>query len=184
MDHQWNYFTGIPDPRYPDTDRGLSAANMWGIIVNADGRRFANLHNWAKEVMPRMLSQDAATLWFVFDEASKNRFVVSGTDWADFKKVDALILQDPKLVKKADTVERLASLTGLTPEHLVATVARYNDLVEQGNDEDFHRFGTESSEYSNNASPKIAVAPFYAMQAYPLTRKSMGGVAIDDRSRV
>ena len=23
MDHQWNYFTGIPDPRYPGTNRGL-----------------------------------------------------------------------------------------------------------------------------------------------------------------
>ena len=39
MDHQWNYFTGLPDPRYPGTNRGLSAANMHGIIVNAPSPR-------------------------------------------------------------------------------------------------------------------------------------------------
>jgi len=184
MDRQWNYFTGIPDPRYPDTNRGLSAANMWGIIVNPRGHRFANLHNWAKEVMPQLLAQDDATLWFIFDEASKNRFVVSGTDWGDFNKVDKLILQNPLLVKQADTIDKLASLAGLPPKNLTATIDRYNELVEQGKDKDFCRFGPDQSKYSNAASPKIAQPPFYAMQAFPLTRKSMGGVAIDVQCRV
>ena len=184
MDHQWNYFTGIPDPRNPESNRGLSAANMWGIIVNADGRRFANLHNWAKEVMPRMLAHKKPMLWFVFDEATKPKFVVSGTDWSDFKKVDELILQNSELVKKAESIQQLAQLAGLPPSRLAATVRRYNELVEQGEDTDFHRFGPKSSDYSNNASPKISQPPFYAMQAYPLTRKSMGGVAIDIGCRV
>ena len=61
MDHQWNYFTGIPDPRYRGSNRGLSAANMYGIIVNSEGRRFANLHGWAKAVMPPLLKQKKAT---------------------------------------------------------------------------------------------------------------------------
>ena len=100
MDHQWNYFTGIPDPRYQNSNRGLSAANMYGIIVNSQGRRFANLHGWAKEVMPVLLKQEKATLWFVFDEASKPKFVVSGSDWADFKVVDRLILKNRNWNKK------------------------------------------------------------------------------------
>ncbi|HTI52566.1 MAG TPA: TIGR03862 family flavoprotein, partial [Planctomycetaceae bacterium] len=108
MDHQWNYFTGIPDPRYPGTNRGLSAANMYGIIVNAEGRRFANLHGWAKAVMPPLLKQPRATLWFVFDEATKPFFVVSGSDWADFRKVEKEILNNPALVQTADTLEVLA----------------------------------------------------------------------------
>ena len=179
MDHQWNYFTGIPDPRYPGTNRGLSAANMYGIIVNSDGRQFANLWGWAKEVMPKLFEQNQATLWFIFDEASKPRFVVSGSDWADFKKVDDLILKNPTLVQSADTLAELAQKAGLPAENLIETVRRYNELVDKGDDEDFHRFGPGRPAYANNASPRLSTPPYYAMQAYPLTRKSMGGVAID-----
>ena len=85
---------------------------MWGIIVNPQGQRFANLHNWAKEVMPRLLRQERATLWFIFDEATRKEFVVSGSEWSDFEKVDRVILQNKELVKKADTLEQLASLSG------------------------------------------------------------------------
>ena len=184
MDHQWNYFTGIPDPRRPDSQHGLSAANMYGIIVNAEGKRFANLHNWAKEVMPRLLRQKRVTVWFVFDEASKREFTISGSDWVDFKKVDRLVLQNADLVTKADTIEELATKSGLPPDSLRATIDRYNALVEKGRDDDFDRFGPDKTEYNNMASPKIMTPPFYAMQAWPLTRKSMGGVAIDRGCRV
>jgi succinate dehydrogenase/fumarate reductase flavoprotein subunit len=184
MDYQWNYFTGLPDPRYPGTNRGLNATNLRGILVNAEGRRFANFHGWAKEVMPVLLKQRDATCWCIFDEASKPFFVVSGTDWGDFKQVEKLILQNTDLVKKADTFEQLAELAGLPTKNLVETVARYNELVEQGEDTDFGRFGPGKPEFSNKASPKIAQLPYYAMQTFPLTRKSMGGVAIDLQSRV
>lgn len=184
MDYQWNYFTGLPDPRYPGTDRGLNATNLYGILVNAEARRFANFHGWAKEVMPKLLKQEKMTCWNIFDEASKLHFTVSGSDWGDFKKVDKLILQNTELVKKADTLEQLAKLAGLPPQNLVETVARYNQLVEQGEDTDFGRFGPGTRPFSNTASPKIGTPPFYAMQTFPLTRKSMGGVAIDLEARV
>jgi flavocytochrome c len=184
MDHQWNYFTGIPDPRKPGSKWGLSAANMYGILVNPDGKRFASLHNWAKEVMPPMLRQDRVTVWFIFDEATREKFVVSGTEWADFKKVERLILNNPDLVKKADTIEELATMSGLPPENLKATLLRYNELVDNGRDLDFNRFGPDRTEYNNTASPKLNSPPYYAMQAWPLTRKSMGGVAIDLGCRV
>lgn len=184
MDHQWNYFTGIPDPRRPDSKWGLSAANMFGILVNPDGKRFASLHNWAKEVMPPMLRQKRVTVWFVFDEATRKEFVVSGTEWTDFKKVERLILDNPNLVKKADTIVELARKSGLPAENLKATLARYNKLVDGGRDLDFNRFGPDRTEYNNQASPKLDSPPYYAMQAWPLTRKSMGGVAIDLGCRV
>lgn len=184
MDYQWNYFTGLPDPRYPGSNRGLNATNLYGILVNAEGQRFANFHGWAKEVMPVLLKQEHATVWCIFDEASKPFFSVSGSDWGDFKKVDKLILQNPDLMKKAETVEQLAEQSGLPVKNLVETVARYNDLVEQGEDKDFGRFGPGKPAFSNKASPKIATPPYYAMQTYPLTRKSMGGVAIDLQTRV
>ena len=75
-------------------------------------------------------------------------------------------------------------LSGLPAAQLVATVKRYNQLVEAGKDEDFGRFGPDRSDYNNEASPPLAPPPDYAMQAYPLTRKSMGGVSIDIACRV
>jgi succinate dehydrogenase/fumarate reductase flavoprotein subunit len=110
--------------------------------------------------------------------------VVSGSDWADFQKVEREILQNPSLVKTASTIQELANQAGLPPEALSETIRRWNELVEHGEDVDFARFGLGKSDYSNGASPKIATPPFYAMQAYPLTRKSMGGVAIDRQCRV
>ncbi len=184
MDYQWNYFTGLPDPRYPGSNRGLNTTNLYGILVSAEGRRFANFHGWAKEVMPILLKQENATCWCIFDETGKPFFSVSGSDWGDFQKVEKLILQNPDLVKQADTLERLAELSGLPVKNLVETVARYNELVERGEDADFGRFGPGKREFSNKASPKIATPPFYAMQTFPLTRKSMGGVAIDLQCRV
>ena len=184
MDHQWNYFTGIPDPRQPNTNRGLSAANMYGIIVNPQGRRFANLHGWAKEVMPPLLKQKNVTLWFVFDEATKKEFVVSGSDWAEYAKVDELILQNKSLVKVGKTWAELARNAGLPAKQLEETIARYNQLVKEGKDRDFGRFGPNKTKFNNSASPALLTPPFYAMQAYPLTRKSMGGVAIDLKCRV
>lgn len=184
MDYQWNYFTGLPDPRYPEGKLGLNATNLHGILVNAEGRQFVNFHGWAKEVMPALLRQPEVTCWCIFDEASKPFVTVSGSDWGDFKKVDKLILQNTDLVKRADTLEKLAELSGLPPKNLVATVARYNELVAQGNDTDFGRFGPGKPEFSNKRSPQIVTAPFYAMQTFPLTRKAMGGVAIDLKCRV
>ena len=184
MDYQWNYFTGLPDPRAPGSNRGLNATNLYGILVNDEGRQFVNFHSWAKEGMPALLKQKNATCWCIFDEASKSNFSVSGSDWADFKKVDKLILQNKALVKRADTLEELAKLSGLPVQTLLATVARYNGMVEQGEDKDFGRFGPGKSTFSNSASPKISTPPYYAMQTYPLTRKSMGGVAIDLSCRV
>jgi succinate dehydrogenase/fumarate reductase flavoprotein subunit len=184
MDHQWNYFTGLPDPRYPGTNRGLNATNLYGILVNSEGRRFANLHGWAKEVMPVLLKQKNVSCWCIFDEASKPFFNVSGTDWGDFKTVEKLILQNADLVKKADTLEELAELSGLPAKNLAETVARYNKLVQLGEDTEFGRFGPGKPEFSNKASPKIETPPYYAMQTFPLTRKSMGGVAIDLQCRV
>ena len=184
MDYQWNYFTGLPDPRYPGTNLGLNSTNLYGILVNSEGRRFANLHGWAKVVMPIFLKQDNVTCWCIFDEPNKQHFSVSGTDWADFQKVEKLILRNPALVKKAETIEELATLAGLPEKNLMETVKRYNELVELGEDKDFGRFGPGKPEFSNQASPKIATPPFYAMQTYTLTRKSMGGVAIDLQCRV
>ncbi|NUQ13560.1 MAG: FAD-binding protein, partial [Gemmatimonadaceae bacterium] len=77
-------------------------------------------------------------------------------------------------------IAELAAQAGLPAAALEETVRRYNAQVAKGVDPDFGRFGP------GQPLQPVAVAqpPFYAVQFFPLTRKSMGGVAIDRDCRV
>ncbi|MGH9332297.1 MAG: FAD-binding protein, partial [Vicinamibacteria bacterium] len=175
MDHQWNYATGLPDPRYPGAHRGLNASNDASIWVNAQGKRFVNEEGSVKEQFPALVAQDGARYWAIFDEKAKRRFSITGSDWADFRVVEETIFGNSELVKSATSIEALAESAGLPKAALAATVARYNQMVREGKDEDFDRRGLEH---------EIASPPFYAVTFFPLARKSMGGIRIDIETRV
>ncbi len=180
LDHQWNYATGLPDPRDPTQRRGLNANNSASIWVNAEGRRFVNESLSDKFTLPALLAQPGASYWAIFDEAAKREFWVSGSDWGDFATIEALIFGDPRLVKQAPSLDALAERLGLPKAVLGATLGRYNELVASGEDTDFGRFAAGREERPRS----IATPPFYAVQFFPLSRKSMGGVRIDTSGRV
>lgn len=179
LDHQWNYLSGLPDPRFPGTSRGVFAG-VRSVWVNAEGRRFMAENASPKHGMPILLRQAGATYWAIFDSAARASFEVSGSDWADRRKVEHLILENRDLVKRGDTLEALAAEIGLPDAALRATIERFNALAARGVDEDFGRFGPGA------ASPPapIAAPPYFAAQFFPITRKSMGGVVIDLSCRV
>jgi flavocytochrome c len=180
LDHQWNYITGLPDPRFPDGKRGLNAQNKSSIWVNADGKRFVAEQISAKLGFPVVTRQKGSTYWSIFDEDAKRSFWIAGSDWGSFDAIESQIFSRHDLVKSAQTIEELASQAGLPVLNLRATIEAYNRMVALGSDTEFARFGPGKS-----APPsKIARPPFYAVQFFPLTRKSMGGVAIDTSCRV
>ncbi len=180
LDHQWNYVTGIPDPRFPNTPRGLNASNNYSMWVNTEGRRFIAERTSSKYSLPVMLEQPGETYWSIFDEAAKRELFVAGSNWSDFREVEKWIFANPALVKTAATLEELAVRTGLPATALQDSVRRFNAMAARGVDEDFGRFGPGKP----IAPFQIVKPPFYAMQFFPLTRKSMGGVAIDLTARV
>ena len=192
MDHQWNYATGLRDPRYPDLYRGLNASNAHSIWVNADGERFVNETASTKLRFAALVEQKPQRYWAIFDETAKRNLFVSGSDWADFDYVQEVILDNRDLVEKAETIEALAASLGLPVAKVVATIDHYNDMVDQGRDDDFGRFGADGSGAYDlsgagsdpNAPRKIASPPYYGLPFFPLTRKSMGGVRIDLQTRV
>ena len=179
MDHQWNYATGLPDPRYPGLRRGLNASNQDSIWVNSDGKRFVNEHAGVKVTFAALLVQKPPSYWAIFDERGKRTFWVSGSDWGDFAVIQGRIFDDTKLVRSAGSLDDLATAAGLPAAALEETVRRYNQLIDSGQDRDFGRFDRAAA-----APPRIESPPFYAVQFFPLTRKSMGGVAIDRGCRV
>jgi uncharacterized protein len=159
LDHQWNYERGLPDPRYPGASRGLNAS-VSGILVNSEGRLFRVPGASSKNALITTLNQPGATYWAIFDEPRKRSFGISGSDWGNFDTVQRVILDNEELVKRATSIDELAVKTGLP-------VAALKDSIARG----------------NANSPKVVSPPFYAAQFFPLTRKSMGGIAIDLSAR-
>ena len=189
MDHQWNYPWGLLDPRYPGMSRGLSAQNPVSIWVNAEGRRFVNELASPKIVVPILLEQQRATYWAIFDKQARPHMRVAGSDWIDAATIERLILDDPQLVKTAPSLSQLATTIGVPPEQLNGTVRRYNELVASGDDLDFGKFGASAERFRGLVYPApaptpIDTAPFHAIQFFLLTRKSMGGVSVDQNCRV
>jgi predicted oxidoreductase len=160
LDHQWNYERGLPDPRYPGQNRGLNAS-VAGIRVNVKGALFWPRRASSDVALMAVLEQPGATYWWIFDEKGKQTFWISGSDWGDFGTIQRVILDNTDVVKKAATIDELAIKTGLPAAALKISVAQ-----------------------ANTGSLKIDSPPFYAAQFFPLTRKSMGGIAIDLSARV
>lgn len=189
MDRQWNYAAGLPDPLHPGEGRGLNSRNPASIWVNAQAKRFVNETSSTRERFPALLRQDPPMYWMIFDEEGKKWFRVSGSGWDDPARIEGLIFSNPDLVHSAESVEDLAREIGLDPIALRATIDGYNHMIDTGRDEDYGRFDTSNPpedplSRSSSSLGKINEPPLYAIQHFPLTRKSMGGVHIDHSTRV
>lgn len=79
------------------------------------------------------------------------------------------------VMQKADTLEELAEKMGLPVETFVATVNRYNELAEKGDDEDFYK----------DAYRMIALktAPYYAVRNSSMGLSTLDGIRIDTHAR-
>jgi predicted oxidoreductase len=161
LDHQWNYVNGLPDPRYPGMQRGLSIS-VGGVLVNNKGVDFGQKGLSGAEWFAVAVSQPGSTYWQVFDDKQKQNFWVSGTDWANPATIQRVLFDDPSLIRRAGTLAELAQTTGLPVDPLIKSVMEYNE----------------------DHKTKIQTPPFYAAQLFPLARKSMGGISIDHQARV
>lgn len=159
LDHQWNYPRGIPDPRYPQANRGLH------VIL---ARRLLWVNKRAEQVqierLPDLLDQPEGRAWLLFDQDGRSDFRVSGTDWADRASVERLLLDNAAITLKANSVGELAAASSLPEDALERTVASNNRAA-----------GPERL--------PVLKPPFHLVALSPLTRKSMGGVAIDMECR-
>ncbi len=183
LDHQWNYVTGLPDPRYPNANRGLNVLADLAVRVNVNGERFVNECASAKDALPALLRQPTGSYWAVLDAKTREGLIVSGSGWTE-AKIDALIFDNPGLVKEASTIAELAREAGIPEDALGETIARFNQSVDRGTDPDFGRFGEGDATLPCQAVVRLDTPPFYAVRLYPLARKSMGGIRIDGQGQV
>ena len=180
MDHHWIYAIGLPDPREPNGERGLAVFNPESIWVNAEGKRFVNEIAGAKSTFFEGLArQPGATYWAVFDDAGRSSLKINLPGWNQ-EMVDELILGNVALTRQGSSLEELARAVKIPADALKGTVERFNRFVRDGADLDFERFAGGAGQ-----KPKaIESPPFFAVQFYPISRKSMGGVKVDLSCRV
>jgi len=178
MNRHYIYTNGMIDPRDPDNTLAITAANGDSLWVNAQGQRFTNEDGFDKKILADMLAQEPDTYWAIFDNESRGAFSMRGREWIKNLSDKHMVLDDPDATLKADTLTALARAAGLPSEAVQASVARFNEFIEAGRDADFGRFAS-----SADAPPKIDAPPYYAIQFFPMPRKSMGGVAVDSGTR-
>jgi uncharacterized protein len=178
LDRQYIYTNGIVNTRDPEGVFAITAGNDNAMWVDTSGQRFTNEGGFDKKILRDMLDLETATYWTIFDEPGRAGFTMRGVEWIKTPTDGHPLLDNPAITSKAMTLAELAETAGLPADALAASVARYNALIDAGEDTEFNRFPD-----MNDVPPGIEQPPFYAMQFYPMTRKSMGGVVVDGSAR-
>ncbi|MGI4813747.1 MAG: FAD-dependent oxidoreductase [Janthinobacterium lividum] len=145
------------------------------IAVNQAGKRFVDESISYKLLGDACMKEAYHTCYQIFDQP----IFESGDDRVrimDFNRrlEDGLLLQ-------TDTLQELADLIEIPYAQLQATVDRYNQAVDAGQDEDF---GRKHLVHNHGSLRRIEQAPFYA---YPSTAAVFGtycGLRIDARMQV
>jgi 3-oxosteroid 1-dehydrogenase len=157
------------------------------MIVNSQGRRFANEARPYNELGRVIYENDAPPAFMVFDHEYRSRYTV-GTMLPGM--TPERFIRDG-YIKRADTLDDLARQTGIDGDGLKATVARFNSMAEAGKDTDFHKGESAFDLYAGDKSHKpnpclgtIAKAPFYAIQINAGDLGTKGGLLTNERAQV
>lgn len=113
---------------------------------------------------------------YPFPNGAPNDGMYSFTeDQFEAKWIDTIAgLVEQGMIQKADTLEELAELMNLPVDTFVATVERYNELAEKGDDEDFYKEAYRMI--------PLKTAPYYAIRNSSWALCTLDGIRIDTHS--
>ncbi len=81
------------------------------------------------------------------------------------------------IVRRYDSLEEIAMATDLDTQAFLDEIQRYNQMIDAGNDHDFHKRITKDMS-------RIEQPPFYIMRMWPKVHTTLGGLRIDQHARV
>jgi predicted oxidoreductase len=181
MTDQVTFYTGVPNPRDISGETGFHAQNPAALWLNRKGRRFVDESADYKQVKAAMSNLEQDSFWMFFDADGARKFSVRGRPWINRDTIRSEFLDNAGITVKADSLEALARAMDIPPHNIQATVEIWNRMVDVGSDYQLNRFN--NTKKSRGIAP-ISTPPYYAVKVYPLTRKSMGGPAINTRGAV
>lgn len=172
------------DPTWMPEGNAPYSGIPW-LRVNLNGERFANENLGYQSVVTSVRLQPEQTAFQITDANwavhasvddyqhpnSHSRHTTNPqADWDDAIKRGAIV--------QADTLEELADACGIQKDAFLKTVARYNELVDKGVDEDL---GVRGDYLSWNA---IKEPPFYALKRMPGVLATVGGLTVNEKLEV
>lgn len=154
----------------------MGAMGMNAILVDRNGRRVVDERAAFKEILSPMMAQSDHQLFLVMDQTSYNVFsqAVAGNGITQ-ENLNAWLENGgstPPLLVQGDTLESVAEKAGVDGANLAETVARFNQFVAIGVDEDFGR----SAEFMKMP---LSTAPYYIVEQKPRFATTLGGVLIN-----
>lgn len=157
------------------------------IIVDSDGKRFVNESTSYVDVGHAQLERGTVPAWLVLDGRHRKRYLFM--TMMPGRTPQSVI--DSGFLIRADSLQELATKTGIDEVGLLATVERFNRFAVTGVDEDFGRGTTVYDNYYGDPRVKpnpnlgpIDRPPFWATKVYPGDLGTKGGLLTDERARV
>ncbi|MEE2997592.1 MAG: FAD-dependent oxidoreductase [Pseudomonadota bacterium] len=195
-----DYPYGIRVKRFPDWVPGEAGADMVGadmvdvpvawILVNRDGKRFMNEQPPYLQDTGARPFEDMDTVtqrfrnipaWLICDEEGRKLYPLGNPayndrnvnmEWSD----DNLKEVEMGILKRADTLDELAEITGMPVDMLKETIVRWNAMTEARSDDEHGRPG--------GSMVPIATPPFYAGEIWPIVSNTQGGPKHDAQQRI
>ena len=130
------------------------------ILVNHHGQRFVNEMETRDVVSAAILAQPSEEAFLIFDQAVRQSLASIET------------YANQHLMTEGADAASLAEKTGLPPNALTATLARYTAFCQAGTDEDFDRSSTQMT-------APLDTPPYYAIRVKPAIHHTMGGIRVD-----
>ncbi|MFF2732610.1 FAD-dependent oxidoreductase [Streptomyces sp. NPDC058008] len=171
-----------PGVRMPDGRPAFVCGFTGGLVVDANGSRYANeslpYDRFGREIQAE---PDRTPSFVVYDSRTGGRLpAVTQPPWGD----PSAHLDSGTLVK-ADTLEELAGILGVDAGRLTATVARFNSFADNGKDEEFAREADEFGHWFGDPVLRpVREAPYYAARIVLSDLGTKGGLVTDTSARV
>lgn len=178
----------LPDwnPEYP----APRSMEMPWIVVDRNGRRYMNeyppyLHDMGHRPMehydPVALNFPRIPSTLIFDEEGRKQHPMGIPAFNDVEAFyewspDNLKEVELGILKRAETLEQVASAIGASPQQLRETVERWNRTCADGADREFGR--------PVQSLRPIATPPFYFGSVWPVVSNTQGGPVHDEHWRI
>lgn len=194
MDQSWWFpaVAALPnsDPKVMLAERSLPGS----LIVDQTGARFVNEACDYMSFGQRLLERERAgnpveSMWIVFDQQYRNSYLFA----AELFPRMAIPKQwyEAGIAHSADDVAELGRKIGVPAAPFAATVARFNEMADAGQDDDFERGRSAYDRYygdlTNTPNPNLRAldrGPFYAVKMVLSDLGTCGGLRADDHARV
>jgi len=160
----------------------------FSIMVDAQGKRFANEAESYVDLGHHMLDHDRGGAYWLLTETRYDRRY-----FKTFSIQPGLAtgMAEKGLLHRAGSLHELAAKIGVDPATLSATVDRFNGFTRTGKDQDFHRgdsaydryYGDPAIRPNNNLAP-LERGPFTAYKVVVGDLGTKGGLVTDVHARV